>query len=83
MPSSGMLCHVALHSMLRLLVTDVDPSAPIHVTLMMEAICSSEMWFSQEPHGITSQKTAFVKENYFLQKLHRTQQFHLQELQEK
>jgi hypothetical protein len=45
---------------LRLLVTaNVVPSSPILVTLMMEAIRSSETRFLQEPHGVTSQKTAF------------------------
>jgi hypothetical protein len=35
------------------------PSSPILVTLMMEALSSSETSFLQEPHGVTSQKTAF------------------------
>jgi hypothetical protein len=56
MPSSGMLCHVALVSeerstcivflrcVDRLLVTvNVAPSSPILVTLMMEGLHSSEM----------------------------------------
>jgi hypothetical protein len=46
MPSSGMLGRVALvklRSVLRLLVTtNVVPSSPIVVTLMMEALRSSE-----------------------------------------
>jgi hypothetical protein len=44
MPSSGMLRRVALlRSVRRLLVTaNVVPSSPILVTLMMEALCSSE-----------------------------------------
>jgi hypothetical protein len=33
--------------------------SPILVTLMIEALSSSETWFLQEPHGVTSQKTAF------------------------
>jgi hypothetical protein len=40
-----------------LLVTaSVVPSSPIPVTLMKGALSSSE--FSQEPHGVTSQKTS-------------------------
>jgi hypothetical protein len=31
------------------------PTSPILVTLMMEALCSSESRFLQEPHGVTSQ----------------------------
>jgi hypothetical protein len=37
----------------------VVPSLPILVTLMMEALCSSEKSVLKGPHGITSQKTAF------------------------
>jgi hypothetical protein len=44
---------------LRLLVTANVPTSPIFVTLMMEAIRSSEMPVFQEPHGVTSQKKAF------------------------
>jgi hypothetical protein len=47
MPSSGMLCHVALvktdvleHRLL--VMANVVPSTPILVTLMMEALISSE-----------------------------------------
>jgi hypothetical protein len=49
-----------LRSVLRLLDTaNAVPSSPILVTLMMEATRSSERPFLQEPHGVTSQKTAF------------------------
>jgi hypothetical protein len=71
MVSSGMLRRVALvrtvvseepsasfiflRSVRRLLVAaSVVPSSPILVTLMKEALGSS-----QEPHGVTSQKTSF------------------------
>jgi hypothetical protein len=37
----------------------VVPSSSILVTLMTEELRSPEMWFLQEPHGVTSQKTAF------------------------
>jgi hypothetical protein len=37
----------------------VVPSSPILVTLIKEALTSSETLFLQEPHGITSQKTPF------------------------
>jgi esterase/lipase superfamily enzyme len=41
-------------SMLRLLVTaNVVLTSPIHVTLMMEAVRSSERQFLQEPHCVT------------------------------
>jgi hypothetical protein len=49
---------VFLRSVCRLLVTANVPSSPILVTLMMEALSSSET-FLQEPHGVTSQKTPF------------------------
>jgi hypothetical protein len=46
--------------MLQLLVTtNVVPSSPILVTLMMEAIHSSETRFLQGPRGATSHQTAF------------------------
>jgi hypothetical protein len=44
----------------RFLVTDRGfPSSPILVTLMMEALISSETSVPKEPHGLTSQKTPF------------------------
>jgi hypothetical protein len=43
MPSSGMLCHVALHSMRKLLVTaNFVPSSPILITLMKEVLHPSK-----------------------------------------
>jgi hypothetical protein len=33
--------------------------SPILVALMMEALGSSENWFLQEPHDVTSRKTTF------------------------
>jgi hypothetical protein len=36
---------------------NVVPGSPILVTLMKEALSSSEMSFLQEPHGVISQKT--------------------------
>jgi hypothetical protein len=50
-----------LRSVLQLLVSvNVVPSSPILVTLMMEAICSSEWTVLKEPRGVTPQKTAFL-----------------------
>jgi hypothetical protein len=46
-----------LRSVLRLLVTADVSSSPILVTLMMEALSSSEL---QEPYGVTSQETFFI-----------------------
>jgi hypothetical protein len=47
-------------SVRRLLVTaNIVPSSPILITLMMEALISSETSFLQEPHGVTFQKTPF------------------------
>jgi hypothetical protein len=47
-------------SVRQLLVTaNVVPISPILVTLMMEALNSSETRFSEKPHGVTSQKTPF------------------------
>jgi hypothetical protein len=47
-------------SVRRLLFTAmVVPSSQILVTLMKEALSSSETSFLQEPHGVTSQKTQF------------------------
>jgi hypothetical protein len=48
-----------LRSVRRLLVTANVPSSPILVTLMKEALSSSETSFLQEPHGVTSQRTPF------------------------
>jgi hypothetical protein len=46
----------------RLLVAAcVIPSAPIFVTLMKEAPGSSETRFLQASHGVTTQKTPFIK----------------------
>jgi hypothetical protein len=46
--------------MLQLLVTaDVAPSSVIVIALIMETIVPPKCQFLQEPHGITSQKTAF------------------------
>jgi hypothetical protein len=47
--------------MLRLLVTANVPSSPILVTLMMEVSLPTKHRFLQEPHDVTSQKTAFFK----------------------
>jgi hypothetical protein len=47
----------------RLLVTaSVVPSSPILVTLMKEALSSSETSVLKKPRGVTSQKTQFFKE---------------------
>jgi hypothetical protein len=46
-------------SMLRVLVTANVPSSLIFVTLMMEAIRSSETSVLQPPHDVTFQKMAF------------------------
>jgi hypothetical protein len=44
----------------RLLVTaSVVPSSPILVTLMMEALSSSEISVLKEPHGVRCPKTPF------------------------
>jgi hypothetical protein len=50
---------VFLSTVRRLVVTANVPSSPILVTLMMEALSSSECRLLQEPHGVTSQRTAF------------------------
>jgi hypothetical protein len=51
---------VFLRSVRRLLVTsNVVPSSPILVTLIIEEIHPPKRRFLQEPHGLTSQKTAF------------------------
>jgi hypothetical protein len=48
-----------LRSVCRLLVTAEVSSSPILVTLMMEALSSSETSVITEPYGVTFQKTAF------------------------
>jgi hypothetical protein len=50
---------VFIRSVLRLLVTANVPSSLIHVTLMMEAIHSSETSVLKQPCGETTQETAF------------------------
>jgi hypothetical protein len=40
-------------------VIRIGPSSPILVTLMKEALSSSETSFLKEPHGVISQKTPF------------------------
>jgi hypothetical protein len=79
MVSSGMLRRVALvrtdvweelsasFSVHQLLVTaGVVPSSPILVTLVKEALSSSETSVLKEPHGVTSQMAPFfnVISNY-------------------
>jgi hypothetical protein len=55
-----------LRSVRRLLVTAIVVlSSPIIVTLMKEALSSSEIRFLQNPHGVTSQKTPFLN-NYHI-----------------
>jgi hypothetical protein len=39
--------------------TDVSEEFSASITLMMEALSSSETRLLQEPHGVTSQKMAF------------------------
>jgi hypothetical protein len=51
---------VFLHSVLQALVTAYTvTSSMILVTLMMEALSSSDSRFLQEPHDVTSQETEF------------------------
>jgi hypothetical protein len=45
---------------------NVAASSPILVTFMMEAIFPPNRRFLQEPHGVTSQKTAFFNVNTVL-----------------
>jgi hypothetical protein len=52
---------VFLRTRLRLLIITNVPSSRIFVTLIMEAIHSSETRFLQEPHIVTSQKMTFFK----------------------
>jgi hypothetical protein len=42
-----------------IVIAKVAPTSLILVTLMMEAICSSETSVLTEPHGVTPQKTTF------------------------
>jgi hypothetical protein len=58
MPSSGLFRHVALVG--TDVTANVVSSSLIFVTLMMGAFSSPNRRFLQEPHGVTSQKTAFV-----------------------
>jgi hypothetical protein len=52
---------VHFRTVLQLLFTpNVVPSSPIPVTLMIEAIRSPKRRFLQDPHGRTSQKSAFL-----------------------
>jgi hypothetical protein len=55
---------VFLRSVRRLLVTANVPGSPMFVTLMMEALHSSETWYLQERHGATSQKMAFFNASF-------------------
>jgi hypothetical protein len=62
--------NVFLRSVHRLLVkANVVPSSPILVTLMMGCDVPPERRFLQEPHGVTSKKTAFVNVGSFESKL--------------
>jgi hypothetical protein len=77
MPSSGMCRRVVLvrsdvsdelrasklflRSVRRLLVMANVPSSPIPVTLMTALRYPPKRQFLQEPHDLTSQKTAFFK----------------------
>jgi hypothetical protein len=66
MLSSGMWCHVAVCSVLRLLVTDNIPSSPILVTLMMEVIRSFEILALKRATQRQSQKMTSFKEKTIL-----------------
>jgi hypothetical protein len=57
--TSNRRTHNSLRSVRRLLVTANVPISLILVTLMMEALLSSETSVLNEPHGVTSQKTDF------------------------
>jgi hypothetical protein len=60
----GFYVSVFLRSVLQCLITaNVVHSLVILFTLMMEAICSSEMSVLNEPHGVTNQKMAFFMTN--------------------
>jgi hypothetical protein len=55
-----------LRSVSRLLVTaNFVPISPNLVTLMMEALSSSETFVLTEPHGVTSQKTDLHNSSYW------------------
>jgi hypothetical protein len=71
MVSSGMLRRVALvrtdvSEELSASFIRVVPSSPILVTLMKEALSSSETSVLTEPHGVTSQKTPFFIRNLLI-----------------
>jgi hypothetical protein len=53
--------YINLHSVCRLPVTANIPSSLILLTLMMEALGSSETSVLKEPQDVTFQKTAAVK----------------------
>jgi hypothetical protein len=56
--STSIIYIVLLRSVRRLLVTaNADPSSPTLVSLIVKALLSSKRLLSQEPHGVTSQKT--------------------------
>jgi hypothetical protein len=58
---------VFLRSLLRLLLTaNVVPRWPIPVTLMTEGYVPTKRLFSEEPWGVTTQETAFLKGYMFL-----------------
>jgi hypothetical protein len=50
---------LAVTSNRRLVTAIFVPGSPILVTIMNEALSSSDRRFLQEPHGVTSQKTPF------------------------
>jgi hypothetical protein len=52
-----------------LVIANVVPSPQILITLMMEALRSPKCRFLQDPHGVTSQNTAFCTENTMFRKL--------------
>jgi hypothetical protein len=59
---AGPVSEIKPRSVRRLLVTtNIASSSQTLVTLMMEALRISETWFLQDPYGVISQKTAFLK----------------------